>query len=534
MANIDKKQIDRIKQLFTEERLYGNLVDPTEGLLTEQSGGKRRDKQLKSYDKLKKKLEKKLGRAKSTEEVSKIESEFKKKGNDITAKFAGKPRSFNTLNAKWVDKTKGLKLYIHKDKTGPLRAATMIALPKNTIPSDTVFNDVVEPFVSSYYKQKGEDVFIWPYWKKGKFKGGREYMVVFNIASDDDFKTMINPTPTDSGSNTPTDSGSNTPTDSGSNTPTKKQAVAGNVDDEGNPLEDPKPEVVKKPAKSGGGVGSIAKSGDNKSKLVGSFKKVSDGRFQQGFDYFVDANTKDVYKVNQSKGTVDTVYHYKQENPTESFNPSLMFKSVLSEDWDRILMNEDYYTVDTIDGEKKMSTGFYNTIMKTVEDGESVELDGSEEVDDIEVDDTEVDDIEVDDTEVDDIEVDDTEVDDIPTEEEVQSDLDEIKTKKSLDLKISNADTGNKKDISFTMRPMYQSTKEMVANKLIEGGLVVKISPKTQGVTTSYEKTITSTGGSGSWYLESGIPLDNGDYEFILTSGGVEYGRKDFNVNDSQ
>lgn len=118
-------------------------------------------------------------------------------------------------------------------------------------------------------------------------------------------------------------------------------------------VEQPKPEAQPKPkAKAGGGSGKSGKAGDSKDVLSDKEPKKLDGsRLQKGFDYVID-NNKDVYKINKKTGKIDTVYTYN-----ESFDKSLLFKSVLSEDWNK-LVKEAYYTVQTSEGPKKMSNTF--------------------------------------------------------------------------------------------------------------------------------------------------------------------------------
>jgi hypothetical protein len=124
-------------------------------------------------------------------------------------------------------------------------------------------------------------------------------------------------------------------------------------------------------AKAGGGEGKEGvKSGSlAKDALAGKQLKPVDGsRLQSGFSYAMNSNTKDIYKINQSNGKVDTVYHFN-----ENFDRSLLFKSVLSEDWDRFV-NEGYYTVDTNEGPKKMSDKF-NQIANAAMGGEDTTID---------------------------------------------------------------------------------------------------------------------------------------------------------------
>ena len=76
---------------------------------------------------------------------------------------------------------------------------------------------------------------------------------------------------------------------------------------------------------------------------------------QSGFEYYVDTKSKDVYKVKNNK--IDTVYKYN-----ESFNINLLYKNVLNEDWSKI--NEAYYTIGNSD--KKMSDKFFKIAQKAL------------------------------------------------------------------------------------------------------------------------------------------------------------------------
>jgi len=132
-------------------------------------------------------------------------------------------------------------------------------------------------------------------------------------------------------------------------------------------VEQPKPEAKPK-AKAGGGIGKSGKAGDSKDVLKDKEPKKLDGsRLQKGFDYVID-NNKDVYKINKKTGKIDTVYTFN-----ESFDKSLLFKSVLSEDWNK-LVKEAYYTVQTSEGPKKMSDTF-TKIASNAFDGGVVDID---------------------------------------------------------------------------------------------------------------------------------------------------------------
>ncbi len=134
-------------------------------------------------------------------------------------------------------------------------------------------------------------------------------------------------------------------------------------------VEQPKPEAQPKPkAKAGGGSGKSGKAGDSKEVLSDKDPKKLDGsRLQKGFDYVIDKN-KDVYKISKKTGKIDTVYTFN-----ESFDKSLLFKSVLSENWNK-LVKEAYYTVQTSEGPKKMSDTF-TKIASDALGGEVVDID---------------------------------------------------------------------------------------------------------------------------------------------------------------
>ena len=100
------------------------------------------------------------------------------------------------------------------------------------------------------------------------------------------------------------------------------------------------------------GGGSLA--GKSFSTDNNNVKKINTS-LQSGFEYYVDTKSKDVYKVKNNK--IDTVYKYN-----ESFNINLLYKNVLNEDWSKI--NEAYYTVGNSD--KKMSDKFYNIAQKAL------------------------------------------------------------------------------------------------------------------------------------------------------------------------
>ena len=119
------------------------------------------------------------------------------------------------------------------------------------------------------------------------------------------------------------------------------------------PTEEPQTASAQQPkAKAGGGEGKSGKSGESKDVLKDKEPKKLDGsRLQKGFDYVID-NNKDVYKINKKTGKIDTVYTFN-----ESFDKSLLFKSVLNENWDK-LIKEAFYTVQTSEGPKKMSDTF--------------------------------------------------------------------------------------------------------------------------------------------------------------------------------
>lgn len=137
------------------------------------------------------------------------------------------------------------------------------------------------------------------------------------------------------------------------------------------PTEEPQTSSVEQPkpkSKAGGGSGKSGKAGDSKDVLKDKEPKKLDGsRLQKGFDYVID-NNKDVYKINKKTGKIDTVYTFN-----ESFDKSLLFKSVLSENWNK-LIKESYYTVQTSEGSKKMSDTF-TKIATSAFDGGVVDID---------------------------------------------------------------------------------------------------------------------------------------------------------------
>jgi hypothetical protein len=78
MENINE-QINRIKQLFTEERLHGNLVESKEEILTEQENTKVADRTQRKLDRQEKRKERREKRANTPEKMDKAEEKFTKK-----------------------------------------------------------------------------------------------------------------------------------------------------------------------------------------------------------------------------------------------------------------------------------------------------------------------------------------------------------------------------------------------------------------------------------------------------------------------
>jgi hypothetical protein len=180
MKNINE-QIDRIKQLFTEERLHGNLVEnDNDELLTEQEKQKKR--YYRGVERSKRKLEKKLKRAKSKEEMDKAKEKFNQKTSQLWADYTKNPKGFNTR--KLLFKDGELKLYGHKDKSNDLM---LVSLGEGMSAKEGSEGAIA--LIKSYFKEKfGKDVedIEVTLMTNNKFKNGKEY-IIFSVIDNSDF-----------------------------------------------------------------------------------------------------------------------------------------------------------------------------------------------------------------------------------------------------------------------------------------------------------------------------------------------------------
>ena len=173
-------QFDRIKQLFTEERLYGNLVENNnDELLTEQE--KQKKKYNRGVERAKRKLERKLKKSKSKEEMDKAQEKFAQKTSELWSDYSKNPKAFNTK--KLLFKNGDLKLYGHKDKANDLM---LVSLGKGVSAEEGSKN--ATNLIKSYFKEKlakdNEDIEV-TLISNDKFKSGNEY-IVFSVIDNSD------------------------------------------------------------------------------------------------------------------------------------------------------------------------------------------------------------------------------------------------------------------------------------------------------------------------------------------------------------
>jgi hypothetical protein len=281
------EQINRIKSLFTEERLYGNLVEQKEELDNIGRNGI-------------------IGTTDNIKLIKVTNSKFKIKPNGDVNLF----------------KYKG----------------------------EQVFPDTfILPDVKSIFSSKiGLDLDKYKIIFNKERDAGRKDVLVFTIT----LKTKEPVTPT---ANTNKKEPESTTVDA----PKKEPVVSPEVKKD-EPVSPTADTTKKEPAVKYGG-GSLA--GKPFSTDDYSVKKINTP-LQSGFEYYVNNDSKDVYKVKNNK--IDTVYKFN-----ESFNINLLYKNVLNEDWSKI--NEAYYTVGNSD--KKMSDKFFNIAQKALT---STETDNSD------------------------------------------------------------------------------------------------------------------------------------------------------------
>jgi hypothetical protein len=281
--------------------------------------------------------------------IRRKKNSLKRTGKIKDAQY-GDFKNYKKIKAAWKDKDSGLNLYTHKDDTDEAKNYFVVVSVNKPAKDQSI-----KKFVVQYLQNK---------------RSGEEVSNVETLKSTQ--ATNSDGTYTEYRYYVKTTIGGKEEQPSDDNiekTPTKTDDKVDPVVAKGGDTSTEKPV-----AKAGGGSGSKAKSGNNKSSLSGNFKKVAQP-FQQGFEYLVDADTKDVYKINNKNGKVDTVYTFHAESVVKD----LMFKQVMSENWDRTNLTEDYYTVKTSDGDKKMSGKFFNTIQDTLSNGEDVNLGGEDD-----------------------------------------------------------------------------------------------------------------------------------------------------------
>ena len=172
MKNINE-QSNRIKQLFTEERLHGNLVESEENILSEQERQKKRyDRGVKRAER---KLQRKLRKVKSVEEKEKIEKEFNEKASKLWSAYQENPKSFK-LRKLLFKKGEDYKLYGHKDAENGIM---LVSLGKGKTADDESKKES-DLLIKSYFKVKlgkdNEDIET-EMITNNKFKSGKEYLI---------------------------------------------------------------------------------------------------------------------------------------------------------------------------------------------------------------------------------------------------------------------------------------------------------------------------------------------------------------------
>jgi hypothetical protein len=249
MKNINE-QIGRIKQLFTEERLHGNLVENDNSVLTEQQ--KAKSKYDRNVANSIKKVEKKLKKAKSKEEMDKALKQFKKKTSQLWQNYQKNPKGFNMRNL--LFKKDNIKLYSHKDEGNELM---LVSLGKKRTAKDN--SEDGELLIKSYYKEKfakqPEDITVTSA-SNGKFKSGKEYVIYTVIDNSDILTSEEEPETTDNSQkdsdDTPTDNKQST-TDSESKSEPEAKAEPESKSEPEAKAETPKTGDFTKPLQKLGG-----------------------------------------------------------------------------------------------------------------------------------------------------------------------------------------------------------------------------------------------------------------------------------------
>jgi hypothetical protein len=172
MKNINE-QSNRIKQLFTEERLHGNLVESEENILSEQERQKKRyDRGVKRAER---KLQRKLRRVKSVEEKEKIEKEFNDKASKLWSAYQENPKAFK-MRKLLFKKGEDYKLYGHKDAENSFM---LVSLGEGKT-ADEESKKESDLLIKSYFKVKlgkdNEDIET-EMITNDKFKSGKEYLI---------------------------------------------------------------------------------------------------------------------------------------------------------------------------------------------------------------------------------------------------------------------------------------------------------------------------------------------------------------------
>ena len=172
MKNINE-QSNRIKQLFTEERLHGNLVESEENILSEQERQKKRyDKGVKRAER---KLQRKLRKVKSVEEKEKIEKEFNEKASKLWSAYQENPKAFK-MRKLLFKKGEDYKLYGHKDAENSFM---LVSLGEGKT-ADEESKKESDLLIKSYFKVKlgkdNEDIET-EMITNDKFKSGKEYLI---------------------------------------------------------------------------------------------------------------------------------------------------------------------------------------------------------------------------------------------------------------------------------------------------------------------------------------------------------------------
>ncbi len=131
MKNINE-QIERIKQLFTEERLHGNLVDD-ENTIEEQDMWKRGRK----ASEMTKDAERKRDSFRSDEEEEEFKKEFKKEAERIE-RFYKKDRKAFKRKYTYIEPNEygDYKLFSHKDGIGDGKTIKLVKFPKGEKSTD--------------------------------------------------------------------------------------------------------------------------------------------------------------------------------------------------------------------------------------------------------------------------------------------------------------------------------------------------------------------------------------------------------------